>query len=246
MKKVTTIIAATILTMNITAQTLQNEKDSASYAMGIAQAESFSREAGNVINMQVFSQGFFDYANSKDYQLPVDSVNAILQRYFGKLQAAEEAKTQEMCLAGKDFLLKNKEENKDVKFTESGLQYKVITETKGAKPTIVDTVVVHYKGTLIDGTIFDSSIERGKPATFPVNAVIPGFSEVLQLMSVGSKYIAYIPSELGYGMRDMGAIKPCSTLIFEIELLEIKTASQEKSISNDNTADKKSKKKSTK
>ena len=109
--------------------------------------------------------------------------------------------------------------------TASGLQYKVITEGKGAKPAATDTVVTHYKGTLIDGTEFDSSYTRKEPATFPVNGVIPGWTEALQLMSIGSKYQLFIPSALAYGERGSGQkIGPNSTLIFEVELLEIKPA----------------------
>ena len=106
--------------------------------------------------------------------------------------------------------------------TASGLQYKVIKEGSGAKPTSASTVRIHYTGKLIDGTEFDSSIKRGEPAEFPVGAVIPGFSEALSLMTVGSKYMVYIPQELGYGMQAAGPIPAGSVLIFEIELLGIK------------------------
>ena len=123
---------------------------------------------------------------------------------------------------GKKFLAENAKRS-EVKTTASGLQYEVIKEGTGAKPLATDTVVVHYKGTTMDGKVFDSSIERNEPATFAVNQVIPGWTEALQLMTVGSKYKIVIPSELGYGERGAGAdIKPNSVLIFEVELMEIK------------------------
>ncbi|MEM9992130.1 MAG: FKBP-type peptidyl-prolyl cis-trans isomerase, partial [Bacteroidota bacterium] len=107
--------------------------------------------------------------------------------------------------------------------TDSGLQYKVLTEGKGAKPAATDEVSVHYHGTLIDGTVFDSSVQRGQPASFPLNRVIKGWTEGVQLMNVGSKYRFFIPSELAYGSQGAGAqIGPNSTLIFDVELLEIK------------------------
>mgnify|MGYP001286616391 FL=1 len=111
-----------------------------------------------------------------------------------------------------------------MKTTASGLQYEVLTEGTGPMPKATDTVSVHYKGTLLDGKVFDSSYERGEPANFKVNGLIPGWVEALQLMKVGSKYKLYIPSELGYGERGAGEIPPNSTLIFEMELLEIKAA----------------------
>jgi FKBP-type peptidyl-prolyl cis-trans isomerase len=122
--------------------------------------------------------------------------------------------------AGIAFLEENKKKE-GVKVTQSGLQYQVLKEGKGAKPSATDKVKVHYEGTLIDGTIFDSSIKRGKPAEFSLNAVIAGWTEGLQLMNKGAKYRFYIPYELAYGAQDRAVIKPFSTLIFDVELLDI-------------------------
>ena len=122
--------------------------------------------------------------------------------------------------AGKKFLEENKLKE-GVITTESGLQYEVIKMGKGAKPTATDKVKVHYHGTLTDGTVFDSSVDRGEPITFALNQVIPGWTEGVQLMPVGSKFRFYIPQELGYGARQAGSIPPYSTLIFEVELLGI-------------------------
>lgn len=138
-------------------------------------------------------------------------------------QMEEERKkvSEENITKGKKFLEENKAKA-GVTTTESGLQYKVITEGKGPKPKATDTVTVHYTGKLIDGTEFDSSAKHGQPATFPLDGVIPGWTEVLQLMPQGSKWEVYIPSELAYGEGGQGPIPASSTLIFEIELLEVK------------------------
>ena len=138
-----------------------------------------------------------------------------------KIQAKKaEAEFNENKLEGETFLAENaKREN--VKTTASGLQYEVLAEGKGEKPSVTDKVKVHYRGTLIDGTEFDSSYGRGTPAEFGVNQVIKGWTEALQLMSVGSKYKLYIPQDLAYGAKNQGKIKPFSTLIFEVELLGI-------------------------
>mgnify|MGYP000668244921 FL=1 len=146
------------------------------------------------------------------------AAQAYVQTYFMEASARDAKKTKE---EGEKFLAENKSK-KDVFTTESGLQYQVVTEGTGDKPTATDKVKVHYTGTLLDGTKFDSSVDRGEPMEFPVNGVIKGWTEVLQLMPVGSKYIVWIPSDLAYGERGAGQdIKPNSTLKFEIELLEI-------------------------
>ncbi|MDB5246501.1 MAG: FKBP-type peptidyl-prolyl cis-trans isomerase [Segetibacter sp.] len=140
---------------------------------------------------------------------------------FDKLNQAKQDKLSANLKEGEDFLAKNKEKP-GVETTPSGLQYEVLTEGNGPKPKATDKVKCHYHGTLIDGTIFDSSVQRGQPATFPLNMVIKGWTEALQLMSVGSKYRLFLHPSLAYGERQTGAvIGPNSTLIFDVELLGI-------------------------
>jgi FKBP-type peptidyl-prolyl cis-trans isomerase FklB len=140
---------------------------------------------------------------------------------FDKLNKAKEEKVSANLKAGEDFLAENKN-REGVHTTASGLQYEVLTEGSGPKPKATDKVKCHYHGTLIDGTVFDSSVQRGQPATFPLNMVISGWTEALQLMSVGSKYRLFLHPTLAYGERQAGAtILPNSTLIFDVELLGI-------------------------
>ncbi len=247
MKKIITVLTLSLAAMQIVAQTtLKDEKDSVAYALGVNTATNIVREIESIgLSTEMFFKGFNEASNSI---IPNSETENILRNYFQKMQADAEAKAQanaqELCLANSEFLAKNKE-NKGVVVLENGLQYKVIEQGKSKDtPSDNDQVKVHYKGSLIDGTVFDSSIDRGEPATFPVNALIPGFSQILKLMTVGSKYIAYIPSDLGYGMADMGTIKPCSTLIFEIQLLEIVTSNEAQVVApvEEQTTDKKDKK----
>jgi FKBP-type peptidyl-prolyl cis-trans isomerase len=133
---------------------------------------------------------------------------------------ATELEAQRNKQQGELFLENNKKDS-NVKVTASGLQYKVIKEGTGIKPSVTDKVKVHYRGTLLDGTVFDSSYDRGQPIEFDLNKVIKGWTEGLQLMTIGSKYILYIPYDLAYGARGNGSIKPYSTLIFEVELLDV-------------------------
>jgi FKBP-type peptidyl-prolyl cis-trans isomerase FkpA len=148
-------------------------------------------------------------------------MNEMQEKVMKKQEEDRKKVSSENIEKGKKFLEENKAKE-GVKTTESGLQYKIITEGKGVKPKVTDTVTVHYAGKLIDGTEFDSSAKHGQPATFPLDGVIPGWTEVLQLMPQGSKWEVYIPSELAYGEGGQGPIPASSTLIFEIELLEVK------------------------
>lgn len=199
--------------------------DSVSYAIGANIGNSFKNDSLD-LNLDLVLEGMKDKVQSKDTKLTEEQLGAVLTQ----LQTVVQEKQQKAFLiqsetntkAGKDFLSKNRSAD-GVKETTSGLQYKIIKEGTGKMPIASDTVKVHYHGTLIDGKVFDSSKERGEPIEFPLNRVIPGWTEGLQLMKEGSIYMLYIPSELAYGARGQGAqIGPNSTLIFEVELLEVK------------------------
>lgn len=248
MKRIMSIAISLFVASNLFAQKLATENDSVAYVIGTLQATLFANELKSMdLPIASLAQGFNDAISNNDKALfTSDQTEEILKNYFGKKQQAEEAKMQEKCLENSDFLQANKN-NKDVVTLENGLQYKVVTKGKSdVKPTENDQVKVHYKGSLIDGKVFDSSLERNEPVIFPVQAVIPGFSQILQLMTVGSTYIAFIPSELGYGMQDMGVIPPCSTLIFEIQLIDVikdtETPTVDDNATNDDKASKKAKK----
>lgn len=205
---------------------LKNFDDSLSYAIGMRlydmyEGDNLNKETDSTIVLKAFT----DKMNKKE-ALTAEEEEATIMTFFTKKQEEqqrEQAKQYESTKAeGENFLAENAK-RPEVKTTASGLQYEVITEGKGQKPTETDIVKVHYKGTLIDGTVFDSSYDRGEPTEFPLNGVIRGWTEGLQLMSVGSKYKLYIPYQLAYGERGAGGvIQPYSALIFDVELLEIK------------------------
>lgn len=194
-----------------------NELEKVSYSIGINVATSIKSEGLDSINSFYISKGFQDVFENKDLAINLEESNKIIGEYFNKKQ---DAKNERLAIDSKIFLEQNKQKD-GVMTTESGLQYLILSEGKGNNPTLNDNVTVHYHGTLIDGTIFDSSVDRKQPATFPLNGVIPGWQEALQMMSVGSKWKIFIPSELAYGESGAGAIGPNSTLIFEVELLSI-------------------------
>lgn len=190
-----------------------------SYCIGLSVADSLAQQDLNKIDPQVMAQAITDVFAGKTLQYSPEQANGIIQEY---LQEVAATKFEVYKTEGENFLAQNKTKP-GVHTTESGLQYEVITEGAGPKPSANDTVQVHYHGTLIDGTVFDSSIERGLPATFGVHQVIKGWTEALQLMPVGSKYRLYIPQELAYGAHPHpgGAIKPFMALIFDVELIAI-------------------------
>ena len=181
----------------------------------------FAGDSTQALNTNNFYAGFIAALKKKPGMVSPEEASAYIQVHADAIKnKALEAKYGENKAAGEKFLAENAKKE-GVKTTESGLQYKVIKEGKGAIPTETSTVKVHYKGTLVDGTEFDSSYSRNEPTSFRANQVIKGWTEALTMMPVGSKWELYIPQELAYGTRETGDIKPVSTLIFEVELLEI-------------------------
>ncbi len=203
---------------------LNNDSEKTSYALGMDIGASFKRLPVS-ISLEAAVAGMSDVFNDQPLQIAEEEFVALMQKFQQELRAAGEKQAQSKAAGNKkqeaDFLAANKLE-KDVVSTGSGLQYKVMSNGAGKKPTAESVVSVHYTGTLPDGTVFDSSVERGEPATFPVNGVIAGWTEALQLMQVGSKYKLFIPANLAYGSRGAGqVIGPDQMLIFEVELLDI-------------------------
>ncbi len=196
---------------------LNNEVNKISYSLGVNIGQSLAEQGLKEVNGEVFAQAISDFFEGNDLAIKSDEAQMNLQQYFGALQSEMGEK---QAKAGIEFLEENKKKEGIVALP-SGLQYEIITEGSGDKPTETDTVKTHYHGTLIDGTVFDSSVQRGEPISFPLNGVISGWTEGLQLMPVGSKWRLFVPSHLAYGERGQGAIQPHSTLIFEVELLGI-------------------------
>jgi FKBP-type peptidyl-prolyl cis-trans isomerase len=226
---VVTLVAGTLFlgscnTFKSSKVQLKTLADSAAYSIGIDIGNNIKKNlptapGGKDLDQKIILAAFTSALNGDSSQISSLKVQGITQSYFMKAQQVESGKTSE---AGKNFLAENGK-RAGVKTTASGLQYEIIKEGTGPKPLSTDTVVVHYHGTTIEGKVFDSSVERKEPAKFPVTQVIPGWTEALQLMPVGSKWKLVIPSELAYGERGAGAdIKPNSVLVFEVELLEIK------------------------
>ena len=191
--------------------------DKLSYALGLSMGQNFKGSGVDKLNADDFADALRAVYGEGTPAMTYDEAKQVVQEYFTNLQA----KAGEMnAKAGKEYLANNAKEE-GVKVTESGLQYLVVKEGNGKKPGPNDVVTVHYTGRLIDGTVFDSSVERGEPATFAVGQVIPGWVEGLQLMSEGSAYRLFIPSELAYGEHGTGPIQPDSTLIFDVQLLKV-------------------------
>ena len=200
---------------------LKNEIDSVSYLMGVNIGNSLGKEMSEA-NFELIIQGFRD-AVAKGRLVCQDSTDMVLSMYFQEKammkQAEEDKKSEVYKVAGEKFLAENGKKQ-GVVTTATGLQYQVIKEGDGAHPTAESTVKVHYHGTTIEGIVFDSSVERGEPIEFPLNQVIPGWTEGVQLMSKGAKYKFFIPQELAYGSSSpTPVITPYSCLVFEVELL---------------------------
>jgi FKBP-type peptidyl-prolyl cis-trans isomerase len=208
---------------------LKTEMDSFSYAFGIYTGGGTMSSLKQILTDEVFQKGQFvkgvnDGLNEKTEVMDPTAAQGFLQGFVMKQQEKMMTKTNEKAVTnladGQKFLETNKT-RQGVVTTTSGLQYEVLVKGNGISPTATDSVTVHYSGTLLDGTVFDSSVERGEPVTFKLNAVIPGWTEGLQLMKEGDKYKFYIPSEIAYGPRGGRSIEPNSTLIFEVELLKV-------------------------
>jgi len=203
---------------------LKTDKQKFSYTAGFQIGQNLKRQNMD-LDAKAFSQGVADAIGSAKPKLKPEEMHAVIESEQKKqMEKSAEAASKNKD-AGTAFLEANKKKQ-GIVVRPSGLQYKVITEGKGKQPTSNDSVVAHYRGTLIDGTEFDSSYSRNEPATFPVKGVIKGWQEVLPLMKEGSKWQVYIPSDLAYGPRGTGGtIGPNATLIFDIELISVKSAS---------------------
>ncbi|MDB5226919.1 MAG: Peptidylprolyl isomerase [Bacteroidota bacterium] len=198
----------------------KKEMDSVSYAIGLQMGQNLKANGlDSTVNIDMLARGLYEAMNNKKQLFTGDTITGILMKHFNPQMYASMKANEEKT---KKFLDENGK-RPGVKTTASGLQYEVITEGTGEKPKISDVVKVDYTGTLLDGTVFDSSVKRGEPATFPLNGVIPGWSEGLQLMTVGSKYKLYIPGKLAYGAQgqQQAGIGPNETLVFEVELKSI-------------------------
>ncbi|MBI3753937.1 MAG: FKBP-type peptidyl-prolyl cis-trans isomerase [Deltaproteobacteria bacterium] len=203
---------------------LKSEKDKVSYSIGLNIGNNFKSQSVD-INPDILAKGIKDALSGSKPLMTEKEIQETMTA-FQKEMAAKQAERIKVAAEknkkeGETFLAENKKKE-GVKTTASGLQYKVVKSGSGPKPKATDTVTVNYRGTLIDGTEFDSSYKRGEPASFPLNGIIPGWTEALQLMPVGSKWQLFIPSNLAYGERGAGReIGPDKTLIFEVELLSI-------------------------
>ena len=192
--------------------------DKLSYALGLSMGHNFLGSGIKSLNVEDFAKGVEAVYKQEKPEISFDEAKKIINEFFSNLQD-EIAETNKQ--AGKEFLAENAKRS-GVVVLPSGLQYEVLAEGKGRKPKATDKVQCHYHGTLIDGQVFDSSIQRGTPAVFGVNQVIPGWVEALQLMPEGSRWKLYIPSDLAYGEQGAGGIIPANaTLIFEVELIKI-------------------------
>ena len=203
----------------------QNEFDRLSYALGLSMGNNFRSSGIETINVQDFAYGVAAVFYGDKPKMSYNDAKAEIQKFFTELQAKQQEQAKAMAeinaKAGKEFLESNGK-RAEVLTTPTGLQYEVLAAGEGESPKATDTVKVHYTGKLIDGTVFDSSVERGEPATFGVTQVIPGWVEALQLMKPGAKWRLFIPSQLAYGPNGAGgAIGPNQTLIFDVELLEV-------------------------
>ena len=225
MKRIIIIIAAILVASQFAAAQkyynkvkLATTEDSVSYCIGFLMAKNFVDQGWDFVKTDALAKAFSDVTNNKTLAIEEENMRELLNTYIENIEAE---KTEKAKKAEQEFLAENAKDP-DVKETESGLQYRIVKEGNGKKPADTSAVRVQYEGKLIDGTIFDSSFDTEEPVEFNVDGLIPGMTEALMLMSEGSEYIIYIPSELGYGSYSPAEIIPeHSTLIFDIELIQV-------------------------
>jgi FKBP-type peptidyl-prolyl cis-trans isomerase FkpA/FKBP-type peptidyl-prolyl cis-trans isomerase FklB len=226
LKRCGLVLAVLIFTTNTWATELDTEEKKLGYIIGMDIGKSL-RDQGTEVNLDSLVEAIRATYNDEELAMTAEEAGQVRKEYIEKMQAqkAAEAATagQANLLEGQKFLAENATKE-GVQTTASGLQYKVETMGTGAKPVATDTVKVHYRGTLLDGTEFDSSYARNEPISFALNRVIPGWTEGVQLMPVGSKFMFYIAPDLAYGEGGGGPIPPNSTLVFEVELLDIEAS----------------------
>jgi FKBP-type peptidyl-prolyl cis-trans isomerase FklB len=217
MKKILLTFAAAFVFVSLNAQNLKNNMDSIGYSLGVLFAQNFKNGEVSGIDANAMAKGFQDAIAGKE-TIKAEEANRLFSTF---MQDAGKKKYEATVQEGKKFLEENGK-RPTVKTTASGLQYEVMVQGTGVVPKATDKVTTHYHGTLLNGKVFDSSVQRGQPIDFPVNGVIAGWTEALQLMPTGSKWKLFIPYNLAYGERGAGAdIGPYSTLIFEVELLKV-------------------------
>jgi FKBP-type peptidyl-prolyl cis-trans isomerase FklB len=217
MKKILSTFLAVCLVATVYSQNLKNNMDSVSYSLGVLFAQNFKNGEKLDIDANAMAKGFSDAVNGTEL-IKMENANNIFSQFMAEQGKKKHAGALE---AGQKFLAENGK-RPSVKTTASGLQYEVLVDGTGPIPKATDKVTTHYHGTLLDGTVFDSSVQRGQPIDFPVNGVIQGWQEALQLMKTGSKWKLFVPYNLAYGERGAGgSIGPYSTLIFEVELIKV-------------------------
>jgi FKBP-type peptidyl-prolyl cis-trans isomerase len=234
MKYVSAIVLAMSLMLSVVwadeKQKLTDQKDKESYSLGFQFGDNLKKQ-GVEINLDVYSSGIRDALAGKEPQMTPEEIRATITELQKRVMAARQKELKEKgeknLAEAKTFLEENKKKE-GVKVLPSGLQYKVLKDGEGKTPKATDSVTVHYKGTLTDGKEFDSSLKRGKPATFKVTGVIKGWTEALQLMKEGAKWALFIPPDLAYGERGNPTIPPNSALIFEVELISVNPTEEPK------------------
>ncbi|MEY2948977.1 MAG: hypothetical protein RLZZ248_178 [Bacteroidota bacterium] len=212
------LLISSLLSQKGWSQNNQTLMDSISYSLGILMAQSIKNQGFEGLNTQELALGIDDVLKNKDLKIDVEAANTMVQQFIQNQKMSQ----YETKIAEEKAFFEENAQRSEVQTLPSGLQYEEIIEGNGPIPTLNDKVTVHYHGTLLDGTVFDSSVDRGTPATFGVGQVIAGWVEALQLMPTGAKWKLYIPYNLAYGERGAGpTIQPYSSLIFEVELIEI-------------------------